>query len=147
MRASGIWSYQDLITAERRICKKAQCVPNDINPLTLQNLVAHRQMSEVVERKAKELRRHELKVRDIARYMIKEEGAATHAKHRRREKIYFPRGMVETILALSRGRTTMYFGQRHLCVAHNTTLDDAHLHACGEIDLDPRLMKHIKELR
>jgi len=84
-------------------------------------------MSDGVERRARIIKIDLLRQGRILKCTKPTERAAAPQKQNRRERIYFPRDIVETVLALSRGRTRLFFGERHRCKAHDKLLDDVHL--------------------
>lgn len=147
MRATGLWDRQDIQGLERRIYKKAHCVPNDIKAQTLMNLVAHSSACNSIEKRARHIIMDLQRQSGLLQYCKVGHGAAAPTTRNRRERIYLPRGVVETVLALSRGRTMIFFGQRHRCVEHDQLLDDTHLLQCSVVQLEGDVMADIDRLR
>ena len=52
----------------------------------------------------------------------------------RKPRLYLPRALTETILALTRGRTIIYFGARHRCLELQALVDDEHLKHCNHLE-------------
>jgi len=77
MTAAGLWNKEELERAERKVYKKAHCVPNDIKTQTLINLVAHRSAVGCLLRRPKALHEEVEGHRDLHEYGYKDRGRST----------------------------------------------------------------------
>ena len=85
-------------------------------------------MAEIIEKRADELRLQMRRQTQLEDNWVDQ--ARKETKMRARKRIYLPKALKDTILALTIGRTIIYFGSGHHCTLHKTNVDDEHIKQC-----------------
>ena len=156
MVAAGLWKRVDVDGIEASLYRKIMRIGNNIpNKAILNTMTNIRLAGEVINYLSRSTQDEFRKQHRVTKYfdMMHDDGHTTRggatqlrgdATQRRtdgakalprREKIYVPKIMMDTMLSVTGNCTSMHFGYGHLCRKHNKLFSLSHIEECNALSV------------
>ncbi|KEJ82466.1 hypothetical protein OXYTRIMIC_060 [Oxytricha trifallax] len=152
--AAKFLKIEDIEKMELQLKRIAFRTSRDIPNVILRNVTELKETntSEIIrELVLKNMKKINLKIDNFIKpKKVNEEIKKQENESKKRNKIFITKNVIDTMMAISQGRTLANYGMQHYCIVHKVCVDANHMKACNLINSagdQNRFSKQIKEKR